>query len=508
MTVNGISTAIKPGTYRGAVVLAPTESVVETFNDMGMNESYNYRYALFVNNGARVPSRSVSSAIVGGTVTDSAATNVSITSADEKFNGIFVTGDSTYTISHPTINFTGNGGNDFVGFGAAIKSGGNAKVTVNNAVINTTGVVRTAVFVGGNSDMTVNNADIYVHNGVLPADYKGGPITGSGGVMMEPPWVLGIVGNVRATNVVANGTAHYNNSHIRAQGWGALSTDATKDVHLYATNSLIETIDSGYGAYADGQSLDTFSACTFKVTDYGLIMTGGSGVFTDATVVNSGRMGVMMHSGGSGTLTIDKGSVFNTREAVIQAKSSYPTIVVNNARLNSASGMILEAIVNDDPHAGGGARGGGPPGGGAAAGPRSINASFSNVTLNGDIVHSMTSLAGMKVAFESATITGAISTATAAPAMGTPTAQTYRLIGKMKHTFGKTVGDNGLEVIVGHASRWLVDKTSYLTALTIADGAAVSAVGGSSVAMTVDGVSTPLRAGSYMGAIILTVSKS
>ena len=92
--------------------------------------------------------------------------------------------------------------------------------------------------------------------------------------------------------------------------------------------------------------------------------------------------------------------------------------------------------------------------------------------------------------------------------MGTPTAQTYRLIGKMKHTFGKTVGHNGLEVIVGHASKWLVDKTSYLTALTIADGAAVSAVGGSSVAMTVDGVSTPLRAGSYKGAIILTVSKS
>jgi hypothetical protein len=359
--------------------------------------------------------------------------------------------------------------------------------------------------------------------------------------MMEPPWVLGVVGNVRATNVVGNGTAHYNNSHVIAQGWGALSTDATTDVHLYATHTIIETLQSGYGAYADGKSLDTFSGCTFKVTDYGLIMTGGSGVFTDASVVTSGRFGVMMHSGGRGTLTIDRGSAFHTKEAVIQVKSSYPTILVNHATLESANGLLIEAIVNDDPHAGGGIPPGGmppgaggppgaagPPGAGgppapggtapagappsvfgpdpAATGPKMITAKLSNVALTGDIVDSMTTLAPMSVTLEHGTLRGAISTASAERAEGKPTAQTYNLIGKMKHTFGKGDGANGLEVVLGNNAGWTVTKTSYLTALSIGKGARISAPKGSQLALTVDGQPALLHAGSYQGALVLTVA--
>lgn len=518
LTVNGVGTTIKPGSYSGRVVLTPTENVYERFNDMGVDETYPYRAALFIDNGKRVPAKSVSAAIVGGDVNNTSASNISITSKEDKFNGIFITGDSKYTLNNPKITFTGNGANDFVGFGAAIKTAGTARVVINYPKIDNTGVVRTAIFVGGHSDVTVNHADIFVHNGVLPANYRGGPITGSGGVMMEPPWVMGIVGNVRATNVVGNGTVHYNNSHIRAQAWGALSTDATADVHLYATHSVIETVESGYGAYADGTSLDTFSDCTFKVADYGLIMTGGSGVFTDHSTVTSGRFGVMMHSGGHGTLTIEKGSVFNTQEAVIQVKSSYPKIVVNDAKLNSASGMILEAIINDDPHAGAGAGigfGGPPPGGAppaaaapATIAPKVIAASFSKVALNGDIVNAMTSLANMTVAFENASITGGISTTTAKIAGATPTATTYKLIGRMAHAFGAVQGSNGLEVSLDGSSKWVVSKTSYLTGLTLAEGAALTAPEGASLSMTVDGKDTPVRAGTYKGAVVLKVSRS
>jgi len=521
LTVNGVGTALRPGTYEGAVVLTPTENFVEQFNDMGVNESYIYRSALFVDNGARVAAKSVAAAVVGGSITDSAASDVAITSNEDKFNGILVTGNSNYTISNAKLRFTGNGGNDFKGFGAAIKTGGTARVTIDNASIITTGVVRTAVFVGGDSDVTVNNSTIEVHNGTLPADYKGGPITGGGGVMLEPPWVLGIVGNVRATNVVANGTAHYNNSHISAQGWGALSTDATQNVRLYATHSVIETIESGYGAYADGQSLDTFGACTFRVADYGLIMTGGSGIFTDGTVVNSGRIGVMMHSGGVGTLTIDKGSVFNTKEAVLQVKSSYPRIVIDNAQLNSASGVILEAFVNDDPHAGagpaaprgagapGGPPGGGPPGGppGAMPAPRDIVVLLRSVTLSGDILDAMTSLAGLQVSLEDASLTGAISTSTVAPTHGTPTARTYGLIGRMTHTLRRVPAAHGVEVTLGHGARWVVTKTSYLAGLTIGEGAHLTTPVGYGLAITVDGKDMPVAAGHYRGAVVLSVTR-
>lgn len=527
MTVGGTTVAIKPGHYVGDIVLTPTENVAETFADMGVNETYLYRAALYIDDGARVAAKSVAAAVVGGSVTDSEARDISITSDEDKFNGIIVTGHSTYTITNPKIHFTGNGGNDFRGFGAAIKAAGDAKLTVDHAAISNTGVVRTAVFVDGHSTVHVNNSVIEVRNGTLPADYQGGPITGRGGVMMEPPWVLGVAGNVRATNVVAYGTAYYNHSRVKAQGWGALSTDATKDVRLYASDSVIETVESGYGAYADGKSLDTFRGCTFKVADYGLIMTGGSGVFTDRSVVSSGRFGVMMHSGGSGTLTIDKGSAFHTKEAVIQIKSSFPSIFVDRATLESANGLIVEAVVNDDPYAGAGPGhppGGGPPGGGppgdtphagapppAAApptGPKLINASFSHVNLHGDILNAMTTLAGMTVRFRQANITGAISTATAEPVQRDLSAKTYGLIGKMTHTLGGTAAAHGLDLSLGPHSTWVVDRTSYLTGLKIAGGAVIKAPAGQRLVLTVDGRDAPLRPGAYHGAVVLAVSRS
>lgn len=556
MTVNGISTTIKPGTYKGKVVLTPTEDVTEKFTDMGLNDTYRYRSALYIDNGARVPSKSVTSAIIGGSVTDSEAKNISITSKEENFNGIFITGNSKYTITKPKIRLTGNGGNDFVGFGSAIKTAGTAQVTINNADIRNVGVVRTGIFVGGNSVVNVNNSYIEVRNGTLPADYKGGPITGKGGVMMEPPWVMGIAGNVRATNVVENGEVHYNNSIIKAQGWGALSTDATKNVKLFCKNSTIEVIDSGYGAYADGVSMDTFSGCKLKAPDYGVIVTGGSVLLTDKTVVNSDRIGIMTHSSGSGTITLDKGTVFNTKEAAIQVKSSFNKIIADNVTFNTGTGVILEAVVNDDPFAGAGmgagaagpmggpggptggmgsgappggaapaggppgdAMGGAPPAGGApaaasgsrfnepAAGPRVISASFSNVKLKGDIINSMTTLAGMTVSLQDASLTGGISTSNATQPVK-PTQQNLKQVGKLTQTFGPVSGSNGLELTLGRNAKWVANKTSYLTALTIAEGAAITAPKGYNVTLTVDGKDTPMRAGAYKGAVVVKVSKS
>ena len=338
---------------------------------------------------------------------------------------------------------------------------------------------------------------------------------------MQVPWFLGLIGTNRATMLVDNGTAYYNNTHIKAQGWGALSTDAVKDIHLYATNCHIETIDSGYGSYADGSN-NSFSKCTFDVKDYALIMTGGSGVFTDECVVNSGRFGVMLH--GAGNLTIDKGSVFNTKEAVIQVKGGFPTIIFDNAKLTSENGLILQAMVNDDPNKGGGggdggapagASGGGAPAalrqpevlvqaplplvacqvvkavvhvadgmpgaapapggapaggqggmpGGAGGGSSAVTATFRNMTMTGDIVNSMTGQGDVVVNFEKATITGAITTATAEHAVG-PNGEKlvmkeevdlYYLIGKQKETYCETDDKYGVKVSLDTDSKWVVD---------------------------------------------------
>ena len=249
MTVDGVETGINPGAYKGKIVLTPTENITK--------DNYNFRTAVYIENGKYIAGKSVTAAIASGAVIDASATDVKITSVGEKFNGIMVTGDarSAYSIINPVISLTGNGANDFVGYGAAIMTDGKAEVTIENARINNTGAARTAVFVGGDSITKVNNSYIEVHNGILPADYE---FSVAPGKMMEVPWMLGTKGNLRATNLAGNGTAYYENTHIKAQGWGCLSSDNVgTSPKLYATNCTLETVESGYGAFSLGTNVAT-----------------------------------------------------------------------------------------------------------------------------------------------------------------------------------------------------------------------------------------------------------
>jgi hypothetical protein len=559
MTVDGTETPVNPGSYKGNIVLTVAEDIVVNKESFGTKTKYSFRTAIFVEDGAVVEKKSVKAAAVGGKITNASAKDVAITSAGDNFNGFFIrTSESNktpfpYSIENLKINFTGNGGDDFAGYGAAIAASGYADVSVNKAEIITDGVIRSAAFVGGNATLRVN--DSFIHTG-SPAKLPK-VVTG----MMEVPWMLGLTGTCRSTMLCDSGTAYYTNTHIVADGWGALSTDSVKSVKLYATNCTIDLVKGGYGAYADGDSLDTFSGCTFNVKDMALIMTQGSGVFTDGTVVNSQRYGVMAHSGfGSNTLIIDKGSVFNTKETAILLKSTGPTIVVDNAKLNSENGIILQAMVNDDPNMSGGGMGGpsgapmgggmpaasggtpegapvaggqGPqgamPGGaaggtggmpqgampqggmpgmpGGSGGSSDFKATFKNVTLKGDIINSMTSLGDGIIAFENASITGAITTATTALAGEKPTKEKYYLIGAVKNTYCATGDKHGIKVSLDGKSKWIVDKTSYLTELTIAKGASVSASQGSKVTMTVDDIEKPVIAGTYKGKIVMKAEK-
>jgi hypothetical protein len=521
MTIDRIETAIEPGVYKGDIVLTVTNEIQNpivmgggTEGDVGGGgggASAGVRAAIYVDGGVYVPEKSVPTAMVKGNVTDNSATDVTITSIGKDFNGIIVTGDSTYSINNPKINFKGGDqGNN----GAGITSSGNADVTVNNALIISKGVQRAAIVVGGNSTMHVNDSYIEAHDGTLPEKFAKMEDSNS----MEVPWVLGFIGNNRATNVVNNGTAYYKNTYIKAQRWGCLSTDACQDVKLYVTNCKVETVESGYGSYADG-STNVFSGTTFNVNDYGFIMTGGSGTFTDGCVVNSARFGVMSHQG-SGTVTIDKGTVFNTKRAVLQVKGGHPTFIVDDAQLNSESGVILQAIVNDDPWASGmpGSAGRGPggpaggPGGskpGSAEGSAVVTATFRNATLKGDMVTSMTSKSDVVVNLEKATVTGAITTASAkaqADIDGVKISKAnYKYIGEIKNTYCATDDKFGMKVSLDGKSRWVVDKNSYLTGLIISKGAVITAPDGYTLTMTVNGIKKEIKAGKYSGKIGLTI---
>lgn len=398
LTVDGVQMDIKPGAYHGKVVLTVTDSI--QIKTGGMNSTPEFRAAIYVNDGKYIPEKSVSSNVVGGRVTDTGARDIAITSKGENFNGIMVDGNSRYTLTNPVIHLEGNGGNDSIGWGAAVWTAGNAELIMENATITTKGAIRSGLFVCGDSTVHVNNSTIECYDGVVPEGFLQ-PWEGGSSPNMAVPWMLGMSGNVRSTNVIEGGTVYYTNSHFKSQGWGALSTDGPTHIRMVVTNCTIENTESGYGAFTIGDCLDTFSHTTFNVADVGLIVTGyGSALITDGTVINSRRFGIMMHTndGKFGTVTINKGAEINSRSTAIEIKGRGVKLDVEDARINPGNGILIEAIPNDDPFVGGyganatvdamldgapgsekiggvggamtmGSPDGGPPPGGAAGGP-------------------------------------------------------------------------------------------------------------------------------------------
>jgi hypothetical protein len=315
--------------------------------------------------------------------------------------------------------------------------------------------------------------------------------------------MLGLSGTCRATNIVdkVKETTYYN-THIKAQGWGALSIDGGDATRLTVTKCLIETVESGYGAYAIGGSVNRFENCIFNVADMALIVTGGDGVFTDGTIVNSRRFGVMLW--GVGDVTIDKGTVFNTKSTALQIKGSANNIVIDNATLNPGNGILIQAMPNDNPKYRAV----------AVEEGKDVDATLSNTTLTGDIVNGNTDAHGVNVTLKNATLTGAITTADVEMAKGPngeeitmETPHLYQLIGEVKNTYGATDAAYGLAVSLDKESKWIVGKTSYLTKLTIAKKGTVIAPEGYRLVMTLDGIETLLGSGDYNGKIVLAIEK-
>lgn len=513
LTLDGVERPVAPGHYTGKVVLSVTDDIPVNYHKV---MEHHFRAAAFVEDGALVPAKSVQAALSPSTVIGQGLlANARITSQGERFNGIVVTGKGAYRIDHPVIDLVGNGGNDFAGFGAAITATGEADLTIDRPVIRTHGAIRPAIFVGGKATVHVNDAEIEVRNGTLPPQYK---FTVDMGKMMEVPWMLGLSGNVRATNLVDYGTVYYNRSHIRAQGWGAVSTDDSIRVRMYVNDSLIEAVESGYGCYSIGDSLDSFTRSNIRAADIGCIMAAqGSVHFGDGTQVEAGRLGVMMHSGaGGGTLTIDGGSLLRAGETAIQVKGIGTTILVDGAKVEAGNGIILQSMDNDDPFMKAMMSGhipegmDAPPPGVADAGDGKgpvtspdVVATFRNTALSGDFYNARPKDSAMVLRFENTSLRGRIASSTVAPASGRePTRETYRQIGRVTNTAGFLPQGKGIAVTLGSGASWVVTGTSYLSGLEIAAGARLESVKGRPL-LKVNGKPVPIRPGLYKGRITL-----
>ena len=226
-----------PATYAGDVVLTVSEANPVEYTAAGpaaRRVVSPFRQAIYVDSTGFVAAKSVIAAAVGGQPAADMAEGLKITSTGECFNGIYAAG--SYTLKDVEIDLTGNARSDFSGYGAAIVgTGEGTTLVVDGAQIRTDGVARAAVVATNGANVIVKNSDIQTNNGELPADYQPTIDTAK---MRSVPWMLGLSGNVRATNILGTNTkASYINSSIGSEGWGVLSTDGCTTPILTAINS-------------------------------------------------------------------------------------------------------------------------------------------------------------------------------------------------------------------------------------------------------------------------------
>ena len=264
------------------------------------------------------------------------------------------------------------------------------------------------IFADNGATVTVDSSTLISNGGTLYSDYMNSPDQAT---MVAPPWILGIMGTSRTTNLMGNdSTMHVVDSTTEAGAWAVLSTDSGSNMYLNIYNTsltlnnadeseiplqeenesqIYETVDnpyttnygSGYGTYAIGAAVETFAGAEVNVGTYGTIFTGGSATYTDITegqtytlksatgetdieytadeskntVINSDTFGFMVHQG-ENTINIENGTEVNSGYAtfLVKSGSSGETVnaTVDSSVLNNG-GVLIQVMDNDDATNGG-----------------------------------------------------------------------------------------------------------------------------------------------------------
>ena len=321
----------------------------------------------------------------------------------------FICRGGELTVRGAKVSLGGGIGNDFIGLGAGMLAEGESMVEVDGAEIRCSGAARTAIVAREKARILVKNAVLSATDGELAPDYVGTVFPEK---MKSSPWMLGVNGNARATNLMGQAVATYYNCDVQAEKWGVLSTDDNTGVRLWVINSTarisggakpLEEVrrlaaagsydfyaseldhvfpegewqddrrPSGYGTYSIGDTIVTIAGSTMLVPDYiAIVANGVAGLrltssapasVADAhgylSIVNdivprksllfSQRFGVMYHSGaGFGVTTVDKGTVMYTGKAAFLVKGCGTILNVDSAEIHSGEGIILQIMDNDD----------------------------------------------------------------------------------------------------------------------------------------------------------------
>ena len=390
---------------------AKAEGVIGSWSSGG-SEDYEYNAALYITGEGVDEEKSSTERIAFGAYDASSSDGIVIEDTQSGDNGIVVV-DADYAISNAEISLLtdadGSDTCDFSGRGSAIAVyGSEASATIEDSTIHTAGVATMPVFADDGATVTIRNSTLQSDGGTLSADYMNTP---DQALMVAPPWILGIMGTSRCTNMMGdNTTTNVIDSETSAGAWAVLSTDAGSDMVLNVYNSSLtlnnadesaaaplqaeggeisETLDnpytvnygSGYGTYAIGNAVETFAGATINVGTYATIFTGGSATYTaleagatyelinaagettatytatedKATEIHSDTFGFMAHQG-SNAIAIEKGTVVDSGYATFLVKSGSSnetlTATVDDAKIING-GVLIQVMDNDDTTNGG-----------------------------------------------------------------------------------------------------------------------------------------------------------
>lgn len=560
LTVDGVGQEIRPGTYKGNVILSVTDAYhMRPGGLMRPNQiSRDFHSAIVVEDGK--VTKTVPAILQGGTVSDGLIQDVYLASREAGFNGIVVDGQGECTIRGVKADLDGFGDNDFLGVGCAVTVVGNPTVTVEDCDFTVNGVTRCALHAGGTSRVTVKNTKM---TNLCPEDEWPG----------EFSWQVGFCGSNRLTQLTDAAQVVYDGCELKTNGWGILSIDGTDGGQtLLVKNTKMELSGPrahGYGAFCIGDNQVIYDNCDVDVYGYPLLMMGMEGK-GKASILHSRirgrRYGVMINGDDNSVLTV-RDSSFRTAKSTFCVHGASTIIEVENSTMTPANGTIVQLMDTDQC-------------GMAMAdfripvGERDVplegrdlfhasltedvtfrlkdcqlKGNFFNSTTNirayrrsalggvgefhdtviglledwdtdaeggGDAYggpiaarHQGDDLRGPKnlgLELVGTTIEGVISSALQQYREGLKVirADNRMELTNVTQTAAPTV-NNGVVLSLDETSVWVVTGTSYITSLTLAPGAKLAAPAGKRVVLTVDGVETPIQPGCYTGALVLEI---
>ncbi len=387
LLVDGVETQYDGGEVPAGGVLVETEPFGEFPCNFTMSGKPTYRAGLVIDAQGIARAQSASAVIQGGAYDGERAKNIRISSTSHNFNGVMVVGGK-YEISDSEFDFDsisdGSDVCDFNGYGAVLGAFKGGRLILDRVKVRSAGVAKPAVYCDS-SDVVLKDSYIKVAGGRL---YDGYVNSADVSKMVAPPWVLGITGNARGTNLVGKDSSFIVvNSDTNANQWGVLSTDVGSGMQMCILDSSLTLLGenlsevdrknpylgkygSGYGTYVLGTD-ELFCGAEINVGTYAVNLSGGNAVFKSSrghflfrskldgavlyegdgkgrpSVIHSDVFGFMAHSGGR--LTVTDGTQVHCTDAPFHLKSGGVHLEISDgASFHTPSDVLIQLIDDDD----------------------------------------------------------------------------------------------------------------------------------------------------------------